>query len=365
MAANAPQPSREPTARLSQTIGSYRPAKLFRPSPKNEISITSLDFDDTGELLIAACDDESLQLYNCKEGTHSKQLFSKKYGAHLARFTHAANSVLYASTKVNDTIRYLSTHDNKYIRYFNGHTAAVTSLSMSPGSDTFLSCSLDGTARLWALNTPNPTGKLILQSPTLTAYDPSAAVFAVASPSTRSLLLYDIRNYDKDPFATFDIQAAEAMLSTSPTSHAPLGSWTGLEFSNDGRSLLLATAGGGHILLDAFTGQASALMARNAGGTGRVTPADRSGSGVLGAGDVCFSPDARYLVGGQGNTKLCVWDAVVASNASEGARVQWPVYEIEAKHRVAVVAFNPRYNLCVTADKSVMLWTPDKDAMVE
>lgn len=72
--------------------------QLFRPQTP-ETSFTSLDFDDSGEFLLAACDDESLQLYNCKEGKHIKTLFSKKYGAHLARFTHHAQSVLYASTK--------------------------------------------------------------------------------------------------------------------------------------------------------------------------------------------------------------------------------------------------------------------------
>lgn len=63
--------------------------------------MTSLDFDYQGELLVAACDDETLQLYNCRDGCHNKTLFSKKYGAHLARFTHQSSSVLYASTKVD------------------------------------------------------------------------------------------------------------------------------------------------------------------------------------------------------------------------------------------------------------------------
>ena len=51
-----------------------------------------------------------------------KTLYSKKYGVDLIRFTHAVNTVIYTSNKVDDTIRYLSLHDNKYIRYFPGHT---------------------------------------------------------------------------------------------------------------------------------------------------------------------------------------------------------------------------------------------------
>lgn len=32
---------------------------------------------------------------------HQKQLYSKKYGVHLARFTHKSSTVIYASTKEN------------------------------------------------------------------------------------------------------------------------------------------------------------------------------------------------------------------------------------------------------------------------
>lgn len=74
---------------------------------------------------------------------HVKQLYSKKYGVHLARFTHKSSTIIYASTKGNgaqfrlvyfrrmlklivpvnrsDDIRYLSLHDNNYLRYFKGH----------------------------------------------------------------------------------------------------------------------------------------------------------------------------------------------------------------------------------------------------
>ena len=63
--------------------------------------MTSLDFDDTGELAIVARDDDTLQIYNCKEGKHAKELKSQKYGVHLARFSHHAQSIIYASTKVD------------------------------------------------------------------------------------------------------------------------------------------------------------------------------------------------------------------------------------------------------------------------
>jgi COMPASS component SWD2 len=80
--------------------------QLFRnPVPeKQDKPITSLDFDDKGELLVTAGADETLQLYNCLEGKYVTTVNSQKYGAHLARFTHQSNSVVYASTKDNGMI---------------------------------------------------------------------------------------------------------------------------------------------------------------------------------------------------------------------------------------------------------------------
>ncbi len=45
--------------------------------------------------------DETIQIYNVREGRHDKSQLSKKYGAKLARFTHWSSSIIYASTKQN------------------------------------------------------------------------------------------------------------------------------------------------------------------------------------------------------------------------------------------------------------------------
>jgi len=63
--------------------------------------VTSIDFDDTGELCLVARDDETIQVYNCKDGKHTKELKSQKYGVDLARFTHHNQSIIYASTKID------------------------------------------------------------------------------------------------------------------------------------------------------------------------------------------------------------------------------------------------------------------------
>lgn len=63
--------------------------------------MTSLDFDDQGDFLVAAGEDETIQVFDVKEGKSTKSVPSKKYGVHLARFTHHSRQVLYASTKVD------------------------------------------------------------------------------------------------------------------------------------------------------------------------------------------------------------------------------------------------------------------------
>lgn len=124
-----------------------KPSKVFSnavdpPLPQSRKSavnyITGLCFDDRGETLVTAGDDESFRVYSTKTGKcvrilqpsmqfltsidrFVKTFHSKKYGVDLPRFTHKNTTIIHASTKEDDTIRYHSLHDNKYLQYFRGH----------------------------------------------------------------------------------------------------------------------------------------------------------------------------------------------------------------------------------------------------
>uniref|UniRef100_A0A8C9ZSH2 Twinfilin n=1 Tax=Sander lucioperca TaxID=283035 RepID=A0A8C9ZSH2_SANLU len=219
-------------------LRSFRVAKVFR---ENSDKINCFDFSSNGETIISSSDDDSLVLYDCQEGKPKRTLYSKKYGVDLIRYTHAANTVVYSSNKIDDTIRYLSLHDNKYIRYFPGHNKRVTSLSMSPVDDTFISGSLDKTIRLWDLRSPNCQGLMHLQGKPVCSFDPEGLIFA-AGINSEMVKLYDLRSFDKGPFATFKLQYDRTC------------EWTGLKFSNDGKLILLSTNGGALRVLDAFKG---------------------------------------------------------------------------------------------------------------
>jgi COMPASS component SWD2 len=362
-------------SKLSDVISSYRPTKLFKredlkvregqtqPQPY----VLSLDYDDEGELLLASASDESLQIYNVKEGRHDKALQSKKYGVKLAKFTHTNSSIVYASTKQNDAIRYLATHDNSFIRYFEGHEGSVTNLAVHPGSDNFISCSQDDTVRLWDTNSKNWQGKLLLRSPYLACYDPSGTVFAVGCPTSGTILLYDLRNYDKAPFATVDVVDQ----CRAVDSQCLIKGWTKLEFSNDGKSLLLGTKGSGHFLFDAFDGTLKAYLHRPSGPTRRLAVDEGSrpnasngagsltGSDVGSSGECTFTPDGRFVLSGSAGKDVFVWDTMGKAGAG---KVLEPTHTLPDKREAAVLAFNPRYNFFATADQELLFWVPDPHA---
>ncbi|KAM0270245.1 hypothetical protein ACHAQH_009502 [Verticillium albo-atrum] len=323
--------------------------------------VLSLDFDDPGELLMTSESDETIQIYNVREGRHEKSLLSKKYGVKLAKFTHTTSSIIYASTKQNDQIRYLATHDNSFIRYFEGHEQAVTCLAVHPGTDNFISCGKDDTVRLWDIKSKQWCGQLFLNQPTLAAYDPSGNVFGVASPASGSVLLYDCRNFDKAPFAVFDVVDAGRSVDKDFT----MKGWTKLEFSNDGKHILLGTRGNGHFLLDAFDGHFKVYLRKPEGGTGRRAAGESGesfgaddGSSPESSGDCSFTVDGRYVLSGSKKDVL-VWDT---QGAPSDEQVMDPLTVLEDKREAAVLAWNPRYNFFATADQEVLFWVPDPHA---
>ena len=334
---------------------------------------------------MTACSDDSLQLYNAKDGKHVKSLLSKKYGCHLARFSHNSQSIVYASTKVDDDIRYLATSNNSFIRYFKGHTSAVTSLEVSPVDDNFISCSLDDTVRIWSLNSPNAQGGLNVKSPLHVAYDPPGVVFAVACPRTESIFLYDVRNYDRGPVTTFYLPHNDALarcgalrtalelagLSVDDGLQSLLPrAWTKVEFSNDGQFLLIGTTSPiGHFILDAFHGNLHCILALSQ--RFERTDVDKFRAASLqhpsaaqAQGDVVFSPDSRYVIGSDssGGNKVVVWDLQGLINKD---KTLLPAGYLPHQRSAGILEWNPRYNMIASAEKDVVMWQPDENVRMK
>lgn len=295
-----------------------------------------------------------------------KTLWSKKYGIDLPRFTHKPTNIVYASTKEDDTIRYHSLHDNKYMQYFKGHKKTVVSLEVHPLEDTFMSGSMDNTVRLWDLRTPNARGLLNLPSTPIVAYDSQGMVFAVAINYFQKLLLYDLKNFDKEPFLSVDIVDP----SLSKISYPPRNPWmTSMSFSTNSKWILIGTSSDAHYVLDSFDGIVLAKLEGFKGLEGGKTGDQYGISPVKGiSGDeVGWSSDSKFIIGGSYTGKIYFWDAsqipmVMEANKDE-IKVLKPVVTLDGHPGPSrCVKFNPRHHMFVSAGAELAFWLPDQSA---
>ncbi|KAH3816121.1 WD repeat-containing protein 82-like [Dreissena polymorpha] len=302
-------------------VRNFRVAKIFR---ENTDKITSIDFSSNGETLISSSDDDSIVIYDCQAGTPKRTLNSKKYGVDLIRYTHAVNTALHSSTKIDDTIRYLSLHDNKYIRYFPGHTKKVVCLDMSPINDTFLSGSLDKTIRLWDLRSQNCQGQMHLPGRPVATFDPEGLIFA-AGINSECVKLYDLRSFDRGPFATFKLPQDKDC------------DWTGMKFSPDGKFIVISTSGQVIRLIDAFQGTPLQTFVGHTN-TKRIPL------------EVSFSPDSLFVFSGSTDGRVHCW------STDTGAKIA--TMSCDHPGPVQCVGFNPKFMMLATACTNMAFWLP-------
>ncbi|KAI6099695.1 WD40-repeat-containing domain protein [Pisolithus sp. B1] len=374
-------PSTIPLANALMT--KLKPAKVFKnaveptplPTPGGSSRtntgprhITSITFDDRGDQVLTASEDETFRLYSCKSGKHLKTLYSKKYGVDLPRFTHKNTTVIHASTKEDDTIRYHSLHDNKYLQYFKGHKQRVISLEMSPVDDGFMSGSMDNTVRLWDLRVPTCRGLLNLPSSPVVAYDTSGLVFAVGINRYSRILLYDQANYDKAPFLTITLEDPSLALVSYPPRPIYM---TSLAFSSNGKYLLVGCSGDAHYILDAFEGHLLAKLEGFVGLERRRLDAPPSIDPVKGNSgeEVSWTPDSKYVVGGSLDGRIAVWDVQILPVRSGVVDLKVPPTRLQPLTALdghsgpaRCVKFNPRLAMMVTAGTELAFWLPDQSA---
>ncbi|KAF8150761.1 WD40 repeat-like protein [Crassisporium funariophilum] len=389
----APHPSTSngnptpPTFTLTnQVMAKLKPAKIYKtavesqppPTPGSaprtsnsaQRSITGISFDDRGDQLITAGDDEMFRLYSCKTGKVIKTLYSKKYGVDLPRFTHKSSAIIHASTKEDDTIRYHSLHDNKYLQYFKGHKGKVISLEVSPIDDGFMSGSVDKTVRLWDLRTPTCRGLLNLPAHPIIAYDSTGVIFAVAVNQFQRILLYDQANYDKAPFMVIEFEDPTLIRVSYPPRPPFI---TSMSFSSNGKYLLVGCSGGAHYVMDAFEGNMIAKLEGHSGleRNNIQTPPNIEPTKGISGEEVSWTPDSKYVLSGSLDGKVFIWDVQNLPQRSEAERKMEPV----SVSPLAVldghpgpsrcVSFNPRFAMMCTAGTELAFWVPDPSGDAE
>lgn len=325
-----------------------------------EGTVSNLRFHRDGQFLCMTTNESSIHMINAFTGKEKKKLCAKAGGIGCLAYTHHESSILIGSEKprsqvpMGSEIKYLCMHDNRYIRFFNGHNEErVTSLSMSPVDDQFLSSS-NNSVCLWDLKSPSAIAKLTLPGyyeGTKVSYDGAGLVFGVLGQDTRtrmhSLRLFDARAYEKGPFD--DIAPNSQTLSQAlfrHHSHAQLppqqlqrmvqASWTDFEFSNDGLHILVNTNSDCLYVLDGFKRDVEPVVIFRKNDAGLP----------LGA---CFSTDATEVYTGNDEFEVLVYD-----------KTDGRLKESLSGHvaPVGCICANPKYNVIATACVNTVLWLP-------
>lgn len=319
-----------------ETLSGFKAVKTFNPGDNEIAPVTSLSFDDHGRYLLTASANDNMHLYDAMNCRFLNTVASKKYGCHSAKFTHAQNECVYSSTMKSFDIRHLNLETNQYLRYFTGHGALVSDIEMSPLNDTFLSASYDESVRLWDMRASKAQAIVPSLVPACIAYDPSGLVFALGNPENCEIGLYNLKQLKNGPFLVVKVNPA-------------FNQWTKMEFSNDGKYILLASSAGKQLILDAFDG--SQLFELS--GT-RPFPLRE----FMDAGSACFTPDGRFTLATDYTGRI----AFYSHSDSISGRTLKPCGSIAAAPESCPrsIAFNPKYSMFVTADESVDLYVFDK-----
>ena len=328
--------------------------------------VSSLTYHDDGVHLYAASEEDSrLRLINCDSGNADRPAVKfEREGIRMAEATHHDLCVLYSGKGSKEqppaqrnAVHYLSLHDNKILRNFSGHTGDITSISMSPVDDMFLSSSKDNTVRLWSLDKAGCVAELHLPptsglaSAPYACFDGSGLVFGVStslddSSGDHAIHLYDARNYKGGPFSEMKVSRSSIEtalqgkgIAGDVASTLSRGKWNSMTFNKSGDQILIGADRGLGLIVDGFSdGKVNHVLLAE----GAATQADTATfSG-------CFTPEDRTILNGNHDGTITCWDAKsgMMSCKLEGH-----------PGRVGCVATNPKFAQIASSCSNTALWT--------
>lgn len=197
-----------------------------------------------------------------------------------------------------------------------------------------------------------------IQGHPIVAYDPSGLVFAIALNERSSILLYDIRKFDQNPFATITIDDTAALSQVTMPPRIPV--ITHLSFNHTGQYILAGTSGDVHYVIDSYTGQ---LMYRLTGHVGLERANGASVGLVPKAGisgqEMCWTPDGRMVLAGSATGQVYVWALPERPPSALPSTLHSHTTLQGQEGTPRVVAFNPRCAHLCTAGTQVAFWLPD------
>ena len=230
-----------------------------------------------------------------------------------------------ASGAVDGTVKLWSVETHTNIATFEEHTDPVSSVSLSPNGMLLASGAADGTVKLWNVDTHTNIATLEGHASAVTsvAFSPDGTTLA-AGAWDGTVKLWDVETHQN--IATFGGYDAPILEE---------GGWfTPVSFSLDGKTLA-SGAGDSIKLWDVETHQNIATF----------------GTDLAGVVSVSFSPDGTTLASGAGDS-IKLWDVATRTNS-----VTFPLVSTKYLFLLTFMAFSPDGALIAsTLDDGVALW---------
>lgn len=88
---------------VDKVVNSFRVTKVFRD---NQAKTRCFEYSPSGHHIVSCNEDNQIVIYDSNSGELSTTVNSKKYGVDRVRFAGNTDTVVHASTKIDDTIRY-------------------------------------------------------------------------------------------------------------------------------------------------------------------------------------------------------------------------------------------------------------------
>lgn len=318
--------------------------------------IFRFDFASEGQYVAVSTSEDCIHLIDALAGERKKKIKMKDIGVGVMKYTHHDQCLLVSAKQSSTDVKYLSLHDNKYLRTFQGHQGLVSSISVCPLDDNFLTASVDNTVLRWDLSTRNEVARIKLPPSVgtpLVNYDSSGLVFGVLTPNlmngqiqNHSIRLFDSRRLDGGPFQVISptLQSYSSVLDErfpelDPESkqRALNSNWTSFQFSSDGNSILINTDGEYAWILDGFRPDVPPKV---------VGPRKNDGGVPLAA---YMSTDCKQILLANAENEIQLFDA-------ESLEMMTTL----SGHlsNVGCIACNPRYDMFVSGCVNTALWIP-------
>ncbi|KAH8308039.1 hypothetical protein KR059_004799 [Drosophila kikkawai] len=299
----------------------FRVAKVFQEAEEQTIS---LDFSRDGRRLLT-CYPTKMTIYNCARQATLCQVNLQHYRPEVACFAQQDTRALHSASKYDCAIRCLDLETGHCVRLFNAHSRSAHILVSQPGSQNiFLSAGRDDQIFVWDFRSSSYIHHLKELHRPLCAFDPAGLVFATSS-GTERIEIHDVRMLGEEPCQKFDYQFSAS------------AKWTQLQFSPDGKSLLLCTDHSWCFSVNAFDGKY--LQSFTGFGNDKRQFLEAT-----------YSPDSQFVLSGADAGRVHIWRA---DNGN-------PVAVLKGNNVGAVrcLRFNPQLTMFVSSDQLLVFWMP-------